>query len=131
MSSVSLYQNGQPLNVNQRLGDLSVSRASPDIFYLYELFLKCFGEKVYDISVERFRKDLFLMCFNLTCNPSIEGEKMVTKDIKERVLAPIDAGVVDVEIVLRNKLPKNTLIYFLSINDIVVSLDQNGLPLDA
>ena len=114
--------------MNERLKDMKLTKNSPDTVFLYEMFLACFGPSAYDISVDRYLHDLFIVCLNLSVNPLVPGEQMVSRNVTDRSLNPIDAGTLDCELILNEKLAKNTLVYFCSVSDIIVHFDQNGLP---
>ena len=81
-----------------------------------------------DISLDRFQADLFMLAINLSVNPIAPNEPLITRDVKQRSLSPIDAGSIDVQLVLHERLQANSLVFFVGISDIIVSFDQNGIP---
>ena len=54
LQEIAFYKDGVPFNQNSRTKNISIERNSPDLIYFYENFLQCFGEKAYDISLERY-----------------------------------------------------------------------------
>jgi hypothetical protein len=127
LSEIAIYKNGIPLYQNEWTKSLKIERNSPDLLYFYEAYLKCFGQTAFDISVERFQHDLFILCYNLSVNPIVADEKMIERNIDERVLPVLDAGSLDVSIVLKQALTVPYLAMFCSVSDLCVRFDQNGL----
>ena len=129
-AEIQIYKSGRPIYQNERTKGLVIERNSPDLMYFYQAFLNCFGEPSYDISPERFHNDLFVLAFNLSSNPLIEKEKLVSMSSSARALAPLTAGVLDAEIQLKEALSENMLVFFCSVSEVLVNFDQNGIPIE-
>ena len=129
-TDIQIYKSGRPIYQNERTKGLVIERNSADLMYLYESFLKCFGETAYDISIDRFQHDLFILAFNLSSNPLVAQEKMITLSSSGRSLQPIDAGIIDAEIVLKEALTENYLVFFCSVGEIFINFDRNGLAIE-
>ena len=130
LDEISLFKDGVPLFQNERTNSLDIGRNSADTAYLYESFLQCFGDSAYDISIERFEFDLFMVCYNMTPSVILRNDKLITNTSEERHLNPISAGILDCEVKLKAALPENILIYFCSVGDALVKFDQNGIPIE-
>lgn len=127
---MQIYKNGIPIFQNERLKQLELSRNSSDLDYLYTAFTKCFGESSYDISIERYQFDHFVLAFNLSSNPIVAQEKTISFTSSNRNLAPLDAGVIDVEVTMKSDLAENIFVYFCAVSEVLCRFDNNGIPND-
>ena len=131
LKSIKLFKSGVPFNSNNRTCDMDVSKINGlDHYYWYDQFVRCFGPKSADFSLEAFHEDMFIYCFNLSNHPRIGDDYGILEDPSERKLSLLQGANLDIEVVFKQSLPSNTLIFFTGWYDVISSFSPDGEVLD-
>ena len=119
-------QSGNSHWMNQYSKDMVIEFESSDRYRWYSAFLSVFGKSTaLSISINRFYKDFFLYCYDLTSTPSAMP---VDPNTGEPLLNLVTSGSIDISLTFNKPVEENLVLYAIGQQKAIAEFTVDGIP---
>ena len=127
VGKIEIFKSAVPHHSNPDQCLMSIKRGNRWNFKWFNDFIEIFGSASHDMTPEAFMDDNFIFAWNLSPNPVLPEEKLVTERASDRQLSLIDAGSLDVSLLFNTPLPDNVCVHFMAFIDGISEFTADGI----